>query len=137
MPSLLKELLFPPESRLFAGQRWVNISLRTLHLIGLAGIGSGILYPAPEDASNYYLYLTLVSGLGLSLVSIWSNAIWLVQLRGQAIILKLLLLALIPAWPEAGVWLLFMVIIISGYISHASSNVRYYSLYHRGRIESL
>ncbi len=134
---LLKELLFPAESRLFAGQRWANISLRTLHLIGLAGVGSGILYPAHEGSSNAYLYLTLASGFALSLISIWSNAIWLIQLRGQAILLKLLLLALIPAWPEAGAWLLIMVIIISGYISHAPGDVRYYSIYHRSRIEAL
>jgi hypothetical protein len=133
----MKELLFPAESRLFPGQRWLNISLRTLHLIGVAGIGSGILYPAPEGASDLYLYLTLASGLFLSLVSVWSNAIWLLQLRGQAIILKLLLLALIPVWPGAGVWLLIMVIVISGYIAHAPGDVRYYSIYHRRRIDAL
>lgn len=133
----LKEQLFPAESRLFSGQRWVNISLRTLHLIGLAGIGSGLLYPAPADASSNYLYLTLASGLVLTLISVWSNAIWLLQLRGQAIILKLLLLALILVWPAASAWLLIVVIIISGYISHAPGDVRYYSIYHRGRIETL
>lgn len=133
----LREHLFPAESRLFPGQRWVNITMRTLHLIGLAGIGSGFLYPAHEGASETYLYLTLVSGLVLMLISIWSNAIWLVQLRGQAIILKLLLLAAIPVWPEASAWLLILVIIISGYISHAPGDVRYYSIYHRRRIENL
>ncbi len=137
VPVSLKELLFPAESRLFAGQRWVNISLRTLHLIGLAGIGSGLLYPAHAGASNNYLYLTLASGLALSLISIWSNAIWLLQLRGQAIIFKLLLLALIPMWPTASAWLLVVVIIISSYISHAPGDVRYYSIYHRSRIETL
>jgi len=133
----LRKQLFPTQSRLFPGQRWVNISLRTLHLIGLVGVGSGILYPAHEGSSNVYLYLTLASGFALSLISIWSNAVWLVQLRGQAIILKLLLLALIPVWPEASSWLLIMVIIISGYISHAPGDVRYYSIYHRSRIEAL
>ena len=132
----IRERLFPAESRQFPGQRWVNISLRTLHLIGLAGIGSGFLYPAHADASNVYLYLTLVSGLMLTLISIWSNAIWLVQLRGQAIILKLLLLALIPLWPMLSGVLLILVIIISGYISHAPGDVRYYSIYHRCRVES-
>jgi len=133
----IRELLFPAESRQFPGQRWVNISLRTLHLIGLAGVGSGFLYPAHADASDVYLYLILVSGLMLTLISIWSNAIWLVQLRGQAIILKLLLLALIPLWPMLSGVLLILVIIISGYISHAPGDVRYYSIYHRCRVESL
>ena len=133
----VKELLFPVCSRLFPGQRWVNISLRTLHLIGLAGIGAGYIYPVTEGTPNGYMYLTIASGFALSLISIWSSAIWLIQLRGQAIILKLLLLAFIPIWPEAGGWLLIVVIIISGYISHAPGDVRYYSLYHRRRIEAL
>ncbi len=133
----VKELLFPFHSRLFPGQRWVNISLRTLHLIGLAGIGAGLLYPAIEAAPKGYLYLTIASGFALSLISIWSNAIWLIQLRGQAIILKLLLLAPILLWPEASSWLLIAVIVISGYISHAPGDVRYYSLYHRRRIDAL
>ena len=133
----LRQLLFPSESRLFPGQRWINIGLRTLHLIGIAGVGGGYFYPAADQSWLDFLYLTLISGLMLMLLSIWSNGIWLVQLRGQAILLKLLLLVLIPFWPEQQAALMVVVIVISGLISHAPGDVRYYSLFHGRRVEHL
>ena len=119
--------LFPEESRYFPGQRWFNIGLRTLHLLGIAGLGGGFLYPGLESDWLGYLYLTTFSGIGLTLISIWSNGIWLLQLRGQAILLKVLLLSLIPLWPELRLLLFVLVIVISGVISHAPAKVRYYS----------
>jgi len=133
----LRHLIFPRESRFFPGQRWVNIGLRILHLIGVAGLGAGFLYPAADDTWQLYYSVTLYSGLGLSTLYAWTNGIWLVQLRGQAILLKLLLLALIPYLPGLEIPLFLLVVVISGLISHATSNVRYYSLFHRRRIESL
>ncbi len=133
----LRQIIFPQESRLFPGQRWVNISLRTLHLLGMAGLGGGYFYAAPGEAWLGFLYLTLVSGLALMLLSIWSNGIWLIQLRGQAILLKVLLLGLMPVWPEQQMFLLIAVIVLSGLISHAPGDVRYYSVFHRRRIENL
>lgn len=133
----LKSHLFPPVSRLFPGQRWVNIGLRTLHLIGIAGLGGGYFYAAVDQSWLGFLYLTLASGLILTLLSLWSNGIWLLQLRGQAILLKVLLLALIPFWPEHKIALMLAVIIISGLIAHAPGNVRYFSVLHGRRIEHL
>lgn len=133
----LPTCLFPAQSRFFPGQRWVNIGLRTLHLIGIAGLGAGFLYVGEDGAWQPYLHLTLLSGVGLMLISLWSNGIWLVQLRGQAILLKLLLLGLIPVWPRATTALFIGVIVISGLIAHAPANLRYYSLLHRRRVESL
>lgn len=126
--------LLSQESRFFPGQRWVNICLRTLHLIGLAGLGGGFLYPPTGDAWVDYLYLTLASGLGLTAISIYSNGIFLVQLRGQAILLKVLLLALIPVWPDARLLIFLVVIVISGLISHAPAEVRYFSIFHGRRV---
>ncbi|MCB1762292.1 MAG: hypothetical protein KDI27_04025 [Gammaproteobacteria bacterium] len=132
----LKQLLFPVESRSFAGQRWVNIMLRTLHLIGVAGLGGGFLYPAEGDHWQRFFFLTLWSGVGLAVISIWNNGNWLLQLRGQAILLKLLLLLLIPLVPVLKLPLFLGVIVISGVMSHAPARVRYYSLFHRGRVDS-
>lgn len=133
----LKSWLFPAESRFFPGQRWVNIALRTLHLVGIAGLGAGFLYAGVDDSWRDYLTLTLFSGVGLSLLFFWSNGIWLIQLRGQLILLKILLLASISLWPEAAPALFVSVILISGLVSHAPADLRYYSLYHRRRIERL
>ncbi|HXK57868.1 MAG TPA: hypothetical protein PLZ16_14610, partial [Gammaproteobacteria bacterium] len=85
----LKRLLFPAESRFFPGQRWVNILLRTLHLIGIAGVGGGFFYPADGDLWRSFFDLTLWSGVGLTAIAVWNSGVWLIQLRGQAILLKL------------------------------------------------
>jgi len=129
--------LFPKQSRVFIGQRWVNILLRTLHLLGMAGIGGGYFYAAVGDVWQDFLYLTLVSGLFMMLLSIWSNGIWLLQLRGHAILLKLSLLALMLVWPEYQVLCLVLVIVISGLIAHAPGDVRYYSIFYRRRLDTL
>jgi hypothetical protein len=131
-----RAILFPSQSRCFPAQRWVNISLRTLHLIGLAGVGAGYLFSTADAGGAAYLWLIMASGLGLVLISVWSNAIWLIQLRGQAILLKLVLLAMIPLFPAWGALLFIAVIVISGLISHAPGDIRYYSIFHRKRIEA-
>ncbi|TVO74836.1 hypothetical protein [Sedimenticola selenatireducens] len=132
-----KAWFFPQESRFLPGQRWMNVLFRTTHLVGLGGLGAGFLYPAVDQSWQLYLYLTLISGVGLSLISIYSNGIWLFQLRGQAVFVKLLLLALISPFPELKAELFILIILISGWIAHAPARIRYYSLYHRRRIESL
>jgi hypothetical protein len=132
----LRELLFPATSRSFRGQRWSNILLRTLHLVGVTGMGAGVLFAVPQDAWQGYLLLTLVSGFLLVAIALWSSAIWLCQVRGAAILLKLALLALIPWWPAAAPALLLATVVISGLVSHAPSTTRTYSLCHRQPLDT-
>ncbi len=129
--------LFPKQSRTFVGQRWLSILLRTLHLLGIAGMGGGYFYASVGDGWLWFLYLALASGVLMMLLSIWSNGIWLLQLRGHAILLKVLLLTLMLAWPEQKAALFVVVIIISGLVAHAPGDVRYYSIFYRRRIEKL
>ncbi len=133
----LKALLFPSHSRNFPGKRWVNISLRTLHLIGVAGLGGAYLYAAPRELWEPYLWLSLGSGFALVIISVYSNAIWLLQLRGLLILFKLVLLAVMLCLPGFSQQLGVAVIVFSSVISHAPGNVRYYSIWHRRRIEHL
>ena len=132
----LKRLLFPEESRFFPGQRWVNIALRTLHLIGIAGLGGGFFYASEGDSWRTFFDLTLWSGAGLTAIAVWNDGIWLVQLRGQAILLKLLLLGLMPLLPSLRLPLFLAILVISGVMAHAPASVRYYSLWHGRRLES-
>jgi hypothetical protein len=132
----LYPLLFPPTSRSFRGQRWTNIGLRTLHLVGVAGMGAGILFEVPRAAWQGYFLLTMLSGFLLVAIALWSSAVWLCQVRGVAILLKLALLAAIPVWPAAGPTLLIAVVVLSGLVAHAPSTTRYYSLCHRQGLDT-
>ncbi len=127
----LKGRLFPTQPRRFPGERWINITLRSLHLLGVAGMGAGVLVAGTEsDAWRYYLVLTMATGLGMTLIYVWTDGLWLFQLCGQAILVKVLLLGLIAVWPSAGPALFAAVILISGFTSHAPARMRHFSVYH-------
>lgn len=133
----LRRALFPAEPRYLPGNRWLNVGLRTLHLIGIAGIGGGYFYASDGDTWRIYLELCLTSGVLLALLFVYSNGIWLLQMRGLVILLKLLLFFAIGLWPALAVPLLILILVLSGWIAHAPASVRYYSPFHRRRIESL
>ena len=117
-------------------KRWTKISLRTLHLLAVAGVGGGILFGVERDLWINYWWLAVVSGGLMMLIDIISNPVWLVQLRGLVIFFKLFLLTLLGSQPDLDSQLLLVIIIISGVISHAPGKLRYYSVYHRKVITS-
>ena len=113
------------------GKRWTKISLRTLHLLAVAGVGGGILFGLEKELWINYWWLALVSGVLMMVIDIVSNPVWVVQVRGLAIFLKLILLAFLGSYPSLDGWLLAVIIIISAVISHAPGKLRYYSVYHK------
>ncbi len=117
-------------------KRWSKISLRSLHLLAVAGVGGGILFALEKDLWINYWWLALVSGVLMMLMDIASNPVWMVQVRGVVILLKLILLVLLGINPGWDSFLLAVIIIISAVISHAPGKLRYYSFYHRRVINS-
>ncbi len=117
-------------------KRWTKISLRTLHLLAIAGVGGGILFALEKDLWLNYWWLALASGALMMLMDILSNPVWFMQVRGIVIVLKLVLLALLGIYPGWDSFLLVIIIILSAVISHAPGKLRYYSLYHRRVITS-
>ena len=117
-------------------KRWSKISLRTLHLLAVAGVGGGILFALEKNLWINYWWLALVSGVLMMLMDIASNPVWMVQVRGLVILFKLILLALLGSIPGWDSFLLAVIIVISAVISHAPGKLRYYSLYHRRVINS-
>lgn len=117
-------------------KRWTKISLRTLHLVSVAGVGGGILFGLDKVVWVNYWWLALASGILLMAIDIVSNPVWLVQVRGLAIYLKLAMLGIMGVCPQWAGMILLAVIILSSVISHAPGNLRYYSIYHRTVISS-
>lgn len=117
-------------------RRWLSIALRTLHLLGAVGVGGGFLYGAPETSWLPYLWLLAVSGAGMVVLQAWGNPVWLVQLRGIAILIKLGLLGWMLAGSALDLPLFVAVVFISGAISHAPGDVRYFSVWHGRRVET-
>jgi len=117
-------------------KRWIKITLRTLHLLAVAGAGGGILFGLEKDLWINYWWLALVSGALMMVIDIASNPVWIVQVRGLVIFLKLILLALLGQDPALYRVLLIVIIVISAVISHAPGKLRYYSVVHRKSIVS-
>jgi len=125
--SSIKKNLFPEHSRTFYGQRWFDIVLRTIHLVGLLGLSGGILFGAEQSLWLPYFISTITSGSLMVLLSLWSNVKWLLQNRGLVIIVKVILLSLLPVLSGYEQYLLIIIVIISGISSHAPAKFRYYS----------
>jgi hypothetical protein len=119
-----------------SAKRWTKISLRTMHLLAVAGVGGGILFGLEKELWINYWWLALVSGVLMMVIDIISNPVWVVQVRGLVIFLKLVLLAFLGNDPSLDSWLLAFIIIISAVISHAPGKLRYYSIFHRSVISS-
>ena len=119
--------LFPQQKRDFTAKRYLSISLRTLHLIGIAGFSGFFLYDLPEALWRPYAILALTTGTLMLLVELYVDAIWLIQLRGLAILTKIVLLVLAMSFPQLTTMLFCLIVVISGYFSHAPGKVRYYS----------
>ena len=119
MPSLIAV-----QPRTFPGQRWLNILLRTLHLVGVAGIGAGFIQGAEPNQWLTFWYLAIGSGIGLMLLYVWSSIAWLFQAKGVVILLKLLLLTLAGIFPDWQAELFVSIIVLSSVIAHAPGSVR-------------
>lgn len=110
------------------GLRWLDVAMRTLHLVGVCGVGGGILLAVPHEHWMFYLQLTLVSGLALLLLEIAKNKFLMIELRGVAIVLKLVLLGAMYLFPEQGSILLVAIVVISSMGSHAPKKFRHFSV---------
>jgi hypothetical protein len=118
-------------------KRWTKISLRTMHLLAVAGVGGGILFGLSKDQWLNYWWLALASGVLMMAIDIISNPVWIVQLRGLVIFFKLILLMMLGSYPDWDGLILVFIIIVSGVISHAPGKLRYYSVYHKKSISSI
>ena len=126
---MLSEILC--RQRSFPAKRWVSIALRCFHLVGICGLAGGYLFDLPESEWFVYLLITLASGFLMILKEVYTDGIWLLQLRGQAIFFKLLLLGFgVVFIPVPDIRIFLVVVLISGVVAHAPGKLRYYSIWH-------
>jgi len=102
--------------------------------MGIGGVTGGALFQLPIELWLNYLYITVLSGCSMVIIEIWSNGIWLIQLRGLATLLKLAILSL-AFISDLQSYMIFSAIILSGIFAHAPGKVRYYSIFHGKVIE--
>ncbi|MCW8832047.1 MAG: hypothetical protein OQK09_03285 [Colwellia sp.] len=127
---MMKSSLIPN----FKGKRWLKISLRSIHLVGIAGV-----FATSLTAENLVIYwaIAILSGIGLLALEALTNLIWFIQIRALVMYVKFSLLVALFFYPHYAWHILVTIILISGLISHAPSAVRYFSFIHWRKITAI
>jgi len=132
----LFRLLIPEEPRRYPGQRWVKMLARSAHVV-FSGVYLGSLVFQVEPATRLPWFLAvMLSGLLMICLDLYESGAFLLQLRGLVTAVKLVLLALLPTFGAMGVWIIAGIAFCSVISSHASSSVRYFLIWGRGRIKA-
>jgi hypothetical protein len=108
--------------------RWLSIGSRTAHLCGCCGLTGGLLFGASLAALHGWLALTVLSGVVQAAIDLREEGPYLTEVRGAALVLKVVLLAVAAALPALRVGLFFLVVVLSSAVSHAPGKVRHCSL---------
>jgi len=114
----------------------MSIAFRTLHLAAFGILLGGHAFELHTDRLLLYLWLTILSGLGLIALEVYAVGLyWLVLGKGIMVLVKLALVLLIPFFWEARMVLLLLVVVIASVGSHMPAGYRHYSVLHRRVIE--
>lgn len=100
--------------------------MRTAHIATFAVLVGGHVFDAPAEDLRPWLYGAIASGAAMMLIQLHASFLWLRQVRGVAILMKLVALCAIAVWWQARVPILFGVIVVSSYVSHMSGRYRYW-----------
>ena len=106
--------------------RWLRISLRTAHIATFATLVGGHVFATPAAELRPWLYGVIATGALLIATYLYQEPRWPREIRGVAIMAKVALLCVIPFWWEARVPILFVIIVVSSYISHMPGRYRYW-----------
>jgi predicted alpha/beta hydrolase len=118
------------------GVRALRTTLRTAHLIAFGTLYGGHIYGLPAERLHTALFATVGSGAALMALEMYRTPLWLLQIRGLATVVKIVLVASVALLWDVRVWLLTAAIVVGSVSSHMPGRYRYYSILHRRAIGS-
>lgn len=130
MASRLSAILFPATPRHVPYERWINIALRTVHLMTSGLLLGGHAFDVPAHRLVLFLYLAIGSGIGLILLELFISCRWIYLGKGVVVGLKIALLIAAGVWWEQRVVFLLLVVLLGSVGSHMPARLRYYSFVH-------
>jgi len=130
-------LLFPENYRYLPANRLINVTLRSLHILGFAVFVGGFWFEQPAALVAPWFWLAVGTGILMVLIELYGSFTFVIEARGIAVFLKLGLLALAPGSGEAGRWLLASVIVLASITSHMRGVYRHWSPIEKETIERL
>jgi hypothetical protein len=132
MGELLRHWLLPEQMRFLPKARAWSIGFRTIHLTAFGLLLGGYAFAVDPDKLLPYLWVTILSGLGLIAIEMGTMGLyWLFLGKGIMVLVKLVLMLAIPVFWEARIILLLLVVVIASVGSHMPSRYRHYSVLHQ------
>ena len=122
-----------PPNRNFPGQRWIRISLRSLHLLFMGLLLGGVAQGLPMSQLPVAYWGTIATGGLFALLDLYNTTVWIFQIKGWVVMAKIFLMAAAGQTEAWSLWLLGSAVILGGVSSHMPGNLRYYSILH-GRV---
>jgi hypothetical protein len=108
------------------GRRWLNLSLRTVHLAGIVLLGAALLGAGEAGTAAW---LTLISGLAMFAGDAWANPAHLREVAGFGVLAKLALVSLMVAHPASALPVFWAILVLSTLLSHAPGALRHRRLF--------
>jgi len=132
MSKVFRNRFFPEKARRLPGSRAWSITFRTLHLAAFGVLLGGHAFAVEADKLLPYLYLTILSGIGLIALEMYAVGLyWLFLGKGLMVLAKLGILLAVPFFWEQRLALLLVVVVVASVGSHMPARFRHYSVLHR------
>ena len=129
----IEALLFPPEPRSFPARRVFKIALRAAHVL-CAGVAAGsYLLSVADPVRSHWMIAAAATGAAMLLLDLQETAVFLLQVRGLIVLIKIGLLGALPLLGPWQGWILAALVGLSVISSHASSKFRYFIVLGKGR----
>lgn len=103
----------------------VRALLRTMHILGGGVLIGAFLFGQDAGVVHQWLVVTALSGVLLLATDLHASAAILFEVRGLAVVVKLLLLSLLGVLPGYEVSLLVAILSLGAVSSHLSRDVRH------------
>ena len=113
----------------------MKVGLRAAHVLCAAGLLGAVLFEVEEVRRDPWLHAALATGALVLAIDLHESGAFLLQVRGVVVLVKLGLLATLPALGAAQAWVLAGLLLLSVVFSHAPSEVRHRMLVAGGRIQ--
>jgi hypothetical protein len=124
----VQSMLCPEPPRRLRGHRLLGVALRTAHLLAVGTLLGGHVFDVAAERLVPFLVAAIVTGAGMVALELAATCAWLFMGKGLAVVLKLALLLLVPAFWEQRVFVLVAVTVVAGFGSHMSARFRHHSL---------
>ncbi len=115
----------PAQPRDFPYRRTVRILLRSAHIFATGTLVGGYIFIQPAATLIPWLWGSVVTGILLLATDLHAGVAVLREVRGVAVIAKVVLFMLIPVFWEARVPLLVVILLIGAVSSHLPKRIRH------------